>query len=325
MRVSALVMGGVATLSMVALAWARGTGSQHAGLDLLSEHPIPALESEVGGIYPHPADDALILVAANRSPAYREGQVPRLPPAHRGQLLTIDGRTGAVVAGLDLGGEVYGGIASDGQLLYVSGVRPAEIIVVDRKVTRVVRRFAVDAPAGGLEYDRGRGRLLAQVYLKTPHLAVIEPKTGATRGTLWSDESAMDLKFVDGDLLCTWASGFDRFAFGELRRLDPKTGRVTGPSDERSPVGRWGSVRLSAFWRWSSSLLRVSSCQRDIASVMRWRSVASSVLRARSACSASVYLVPLRMTLTVVSVYTLNVFVRNKPLTVFVWDFLRCS
>jgi hypothetical protein len=38
----------------------------------------------------------------------------------------------------------------------------------------------------------------------------------------------MGLAKVGGDLLCTWASGFDAQAWSELRRLDPKTGRVLG-------------------------------------------------------------------------------------------------
>ena len=73
-----------------------------------------------------------------------------------------------------------------------------------------------------------RQQLLAQIYLKYPHLAVIDARSGAVVESLWSDESAMDLKTVGGDLLCTWTSSFDDNAFSELRRIDRRTGRVTG-------------------------------------------------------------------------------------------------
>jgi hypothetical protein len=57
---------------------------------------------------------------------------------------------------------------------------------------------------------------------------VVDPQTGATRETLWSDETAMDLASVRGDWLCTWVSGFDASAISELRLLDRSSGKVKG-------------------------------------------------------------------------------------------------
>lgn len=225
MRASVFGLGG---LLLVALTGTVSGGQSGRGLELIDEYRLRAIESEVGGIYPHPTNDDLYYVAANRNPAYGQHQHPTLPVEHRGKLLTINRRTGEIVGAIALGGSAYGGIASDGKRLFVSSLSPAEVLVVDPDRGRVERRIPLPAPAGGLEYDARSGRLLAQVYLKHPHLAVVDPKSGTTVDTLWSDESAMDLKVVDGDLLCTWVSSFDASAFSELRRIDPATGRVTG-------------------------------------------------------------------------------------------------
>ena len=204
--------------------------AEHKPEGLASEgtYQVPALESEVGGIYPHPTKDGFYLIATNKNPAYTRGQVPKLPVEQRGKLLVVDGRTGDLTEGFSLPGKAYGGIASDGKLLYISSLEPAEVLAFDLSKGTVVRRIALEAPAGGLELDRQRHQLLAQIYLKHPHLAVIDVRTGAVVGSLWSDESAMDLKTVDGDLLCTWVSSFDKDAFSELRRIDRRTGKVTG-------------------------------------------------------------------------------------------------
>jgi len=198
------------------------------GIQLLEQYQVPALESEVGGIHPHATDDSLYYLVSNSKPAYAAGQRPKLPAAFRGKLLVVDRHSGRVVDAVPLPGNAFGGIASDGKRLFVSSLRPPEILVFDLASKKVERRIPLDAPAGGLAYDAKRGHLLAQIYQKHPQLAVIDAASGATVGSLWSDESAMDLKLVDDDLLCTWVSSFDRDAFSELRRIDPATGRVTG-------------------------------------------------------------------------------------------------
>jgi hypothetical protein len=235
------------------------------GLDSAGTYQVPALESEVGGIYPHPDKDGFYLVAANKNPAYKRGQTPKLPVEHRGKLLTVDGRTGAITGGVSLPGKAYGGIASDGKLFYVSSLEPAEVLVLDLGKGKVVRRIALEAPAGGLEFDRQSQQLLAQIYLKHPHLAVVDVSSGAVVSSLWSDESAMDLKTVDGDLLCTWTSSFDDNAFSELRRIDRRTGKVTGrirlsgvhssmaPLDPKVS-GRTGFITLSTTHKASGAL-----------------------------------------------------------------------
>jgi len=216
---------GLVLLAAASLAWA---GSAAEGLRAVADLKAPGIEPELSGIYPHPTDPGLYLVAANQRPAYRAGQKPMLDPKLRGKLLTVDGRTGKVVRSLDLVKGDYGDLAFGDGHLFVSSLEPAEILKVDLASGRVVSRIPIAGPAGGLEFDRDRGLLVAQLFLGHPQLAVIDPKTGATVDTLWSDESAMGLAKVGGDLLCTWASGFDGQAWSELRRLDAKTGRVQG-------------------------------------------------------------------------------------------------
>lgn len=198
------------------------------GLVVLDELRAPGLEVELSGIYPHPTQDHLYFVAANRTPVYRAGQRPMLPARYRGKLLTVDGRSGAVVRAFDLVGGDYGDLASDGRHLYVVSLRPPEILKIDPATGAVVKRIPISGPAGGLEYDREAGVLIAQLFVGHPHLAVIDPRSGAVVDTRWSDESAMGLARVDGDLLCTWASGFDEHASSELRLLDRSTGHVLG-------------------------------------------------------------------------------------------------
>jgi len=198
------------------------------GLSFLEAYSFSAHESEVAGIHPHPTRDDLFLVVVNRRPAYSRGQRAVLDERYRGHLLVVDRRRGTVTRATDLGGVNYGGMAYGDNLLYVSSLDPPEIIKVDLDSGRPVGRVAVSGPAGGLEYDRARSVLLAQMYVSQPHLAVVDPSSAMTVRTLWSDENAMDLALVSGDLLCTWISSFDRHARGELRRLDPATGKVTG-------------------------------------------------------------------------------------------------
>ena len=194
----------------------------------VAEYKVPALESEVAGIYPHLTDDNLYLIAANKHPAYRAGQKPMLPVQYRGKLLTVNRHTGQIVNSFDLIDGDYGGIAYGENHLFISRLEPSEILKVNPTNGKIVQRIPISGPAGGLEYDKDKSVLIAQLYVGYPHLAVIDPKSGATTATLWSDESAMDLKKVDGDLLCTWVSGFDTRAFSELRLIDQQTGKVKG-------------------------------------------------------------------------------------------------
>lgn len=198
------------------------------GLSLRAEYRLSALEQEVAGIYPHPSRDGWFYVAVNAHPAYRPGQAPAMPERFRGKLVTVDGATGDVVNQIDLVNGDYGGLASDGKVLYVAHLNPPEILAVDAKRGRILRRMPVSGPVGGLEYDRRRGVLFAQLYVGLPHIAVLDPRTGATVDTLASDDNAMDLAQVGGELLCTWVSSFDEHAFGDLRRIDARTGKITG-------------------------------------------------------------------------------------------------
>lgn len=214
----------LAVLSLLAGQAAAATGTLNVVVDLKA----PGVEPELSGIYPHPTNEDLYYVAANRRPAYRPGQAPMLAAELRGKLLTVNGATGAVVGSIALNDGDYGDLAFGAGHLFVSSLDPAEILKVDLASGRVVARFPLAGPAGGLEYDSQRNLLVAQLFVGHPHLAVIDPTTGATVDTLWSDESAMGLAKVGGDLLCTWASGFDEHAKSELRLLDQASGKVIG-------------------------------------------------------------------------------------------------
>jgi hypothetical protein len=197
-------------------------------MELLAEYPAPGLESELAGVHPHPTDDDLYFVAANKRPVYGAGQTPVLPARYRGKLLTLNRHTGTIVRAVDLTDGDYGGIAYGDNHLFISSLDPPEILKVDPGDGRIVDRIPISGPAGGLEYDKDRSLLLAQLFIRHPHLAVIDPKTRATIDILESDESAMGLSKVQGDWLCTWVSGPDAHAFSEMRRIDGTTGKVTG-------------------------------------------------------------------------------------------------
>jgi len=196
-----------------------------SGIELVSEFAAPGLESEIAGIYAHPTEPDLYFVAANLHPVYREGQAPMLPERYRGQLLTVR-RDGEIVRAFDLVRGDYGGIAFGKGHLFVSSLDPAEVLKVDAESGEVVARFPIAGPAGGLEFDAEKNALYAQIFTGHPHLAVIDADSGETVGTMWSDESAMGLALVGGDLLCTWANSFENEAFSELRLLDRSTGEV---------------------------------------------------------------------------------------------------
>lgn len=218
----------VASLALAAMALAVPAFAGPTGLELVEEYRAPGLEMELSGIYPHPTQAHHYFAVANRNPVYQPGQTPLLDADYRGKLLTVDGRTGEVKAAFDLVDGEYGDIAFGNGELFVSSLEPAEVLRVDPETGAILGRIPLAGPAGGLEFDAERSLLVAQIFTGHPHLAVIDPATGSTVDTLWSDESAMGLAKVNGDLLCTWASRFDEHTYSELRLLDPETGKVQG-------------------------------------------------------------------------------------------------
>ncbi|MDQ1650781.1 MAG: hypothetical protein QOG60_2838 [Frankiaceae bacterium] len=193
---------------------------------VIEDYKTPGIEAELSGIYPHPTDDRLYYVLTNAKPPYRYGQKPMLAPEYRGKLLTVEKKTGRIVNSVKIVDDDFGGLVFADGNFYAATTRGSEILKLDPKTFAVLARFRLPSPAGGLGYDKERGVLIAQLYVGHPQLAVVDIKTGAIKGSLWSDESAMGLAKVDGDYLCTWASGWDAGSFSELRILDQETGRV---------------------------------------------------------------------------------------------------
>ncbi|BDC50507.1 hypothetical protein F183_A28230 [Bryobacterales bacterium F-183] len=204
---------------------APGDRTLPAQVKLLDEYRTPGIESELSGIYPHPTDENLYYVLANRKPPYRYGQKAMLPEEYRGKLLTVN-RAGKVVKAVKIADDDFGGLTFVDGFAYVATTNSAEILKANPATGEVLSRFSLPSPAGGLDYDKDRGALIAQLYVGHPHLAVVDVKTGRIIQSLWSDESAMGLVKVAGDWLCTWASGWDPGSFSELRVIDQKTGHV---------------------------------------------------------------------------------------------------
>jgi hypothetical protein len=196
-----------------------------ASVKIIDEYQTPGLESELSGIYANPADDNVYYVLANLKPPYRYGQKPMLPLQYRGKLLTVN-RKGEVLKAVKLADDDFGGLTFVDGFAYAATTNSAEILKANPETGEVVARYQLPSPAGGLDYDKDRGMLIAQLYVGHPHLALVDVKTGEITGTLWSDESAMGLIKVAGDWLCTWASGWDPGSFSELRLIDQKTGHV---------------------------------------------------------------------------------------------------
>lgn len=214
-----------ATVSDTAATEASPDAQLAAAVRLVDEYRTPGLESELSGIAPHPADDDLYYVLANRKPPYRYGQKPMLPEQYRGKLLTVN-RQGRILNAVHIVDDDFGGLVLVDGAAYLATTNSAEILKANVETGEILARFPLPSPAGGLDYDRDRGLLIAQLYVGHPHLALVDPKSGSIRGTLWSDESAMGLAKVSGDWLCTWASGWDPGSFSELRVIDQNTGRV---------------------------------------------------------------------------------------------------
>lgn len=191
----------------------------------VEEYKTPGIESELSGLYPHPSNPDLYYVLANSKPPYRYGQTPMLDKQYRGKLLVAN-RDGSIVKAIHVAEDDFGGFVIVDGYGYVALTNGAEIIKIDLETGKTLARFPLPSPAGGLDFDRERGVLIAQLYVGHPHLALVDIKDGRIVDTLWSDESAMGLAKVDGDWLCTWASGWDPGSFSELRVIDQKSGKV---------------------------------------------------------------------------------------------------
>lgn len=225
-RLAALILGAAFVSAGSPVAAIPTDSALDGRVNVIEDYKTPGLEAELSGIYPHPTDDKLYYVLTNLKPPYRYGQKPMLAVKYRGKLLTVEKRTGKIVNSVKIADDDFGGLVLAEGHLYAATTRGAEILKLDPKTFAVLARFGLPSPAGGLGYDRERGALIAQLYVGYPHLAVVDLKTGTIKQSLWSDESAMGLAKVDGDWLCTWASGWDSGSFSELRVLDPSNGRV---------------------------------------------------------------------------------------------------
>ena len=197
-----------------------------AAVQPIEDYKTPGIEAELSGFYPHPTNSNLYYLLTNKRPPYRYGQKPMLPEKYLGKLLTVDKKTGEVVAAVTIADDDFGGLVLAEGFFYAAVTNGAQILKLDPETFKVLARYPLPSPAGGLGYDKERGVLIAQLYVEHPHLAVMDLKTGKVIDKLWSDESAMGLAKIDGDWLCTWASGWDPGSFSELRVIDQKTGRV---------------------------------------------------------------------------------------------------
>jgi len=197
-----------------------------AAVQPIEDYKTPGIEAELSGFWPHPTNSNLYYLLTNKKPPYRYGQKPMLPEKYLGKLLTVDKRTGDVVAAASIADDDFGGLVMAEGFLYAAITNGAQVLKIDPATFKVLARYPLPSPAGGLAYDKERGALIAQLYVEHPHLAVMDIKTGKVTANLWSDESAMGLAKIDGDWLCTWASGWDPGSFSELRVIDQKTGKV---------------------------------------------------------------------------------------------------
>lgn len=223
-----------ATLILAAAqAIAFGAHQQHGAvqdaapyLQILDEFETPGLETELSGIYPHPTDNDLYFVVTNGKPPYQPSMRPLLPERLRNKLLTVN-RKGEVVKVLDLpdGGGLFGDLAFGDGHLWLGPLEPPALWKLDLASGKVVAKYPLPGPAGGMEFDRERNQILVQSYIGHPHIAVVDPRTGVVIRSMWSDENCQGVKKVDGDLLTVWTSSWDANAYSELWHLDESTGR----------------------------------------------------------------------------------------------------
>jgi hypothetical protein len=197
-----------------------------AAVQPIEDYKTPGIEAELSGFYPHPTNNNLYYLLTNKRPPYRYGQKPMLPEKYLGKLLTVNKRTGEVVDSVTIADDDFGGLVMAEGFFYAATTNGAQVLKIDPATFKVLAKYPLPSPAGGLGYDKERGVLIAQLYVEHPHLAVMDIKTGKVIANLWSDESAMGLAKIDGDWLCTWASGWDPGSFSELRVIDQKTGKV---------------------------------------------------------------------------------------------------
>jgi hypothetical protein len=192
---------------------------------LVEEFKTPGLESELSGIYPHPANPDLYYVLTNLKPPYRPGHRPMLEEKYRGKLLTVR-RDGTIVKAVRIAEDDFGGLTFVDGAAYVALTNAGTIVKVDPETGKILKTYVLPSPAGGLDYDVTRRALVAQLYVGYPQIALVDIDSGRLVSSLWSDESAMGLAMVDGDWLCTWASGWDPGSVSELRLIDPASGKV---------------------------------------------------------------------------------------------------
>lgn len=194
-------------------------------LKVVDEYKSPGVEAEISGIWPDPRSDGGYYALVNKDPPYRYGQTPMIDTKYRGSMITVD-RDGRIAKSVPLADDDFGGLVVAKGKFYAALTNGSEIIEFDPENGSILRRIALPSPAGGLEYDPERDAFIAQLYVGYPHLAIVDRESGRIAENLWSEESAMGLAKVDGDWLCSWASGWDPGSFSELRIIDQKTGYV---------------------------------------------------------------------------------------------------
>ncbi len=218
---------------------------QSGYLKVVDEFKTPGLEVELSGIYPHLTDDNLYYVITNGRPTYKPTMKPMLPVALRNKLLTVN-RKGEVLKSIDLpdGGGLFGDLAYGDGHLWLGPLDPPAIWKLNLETGKVVARYPLPGPAGGMEFDRDRGQLIVSSYVGHPHLAFVDAKTGAVVKSIWGDENCQGLKKVDGDLITVYASSWDADAYSELWVLDQETGkpksrlRMTGIHAAMAPLDK---------------------------------------------------------------------------------------
>ncbi len=195
-------------------------------VEVVEEYKTPGLEVELSGIYPHPTDNNLYYVITNGKPTYKPTMKPMLPVELRNKLLTVN-RDGKVVKVVDLpdGGGLFGDIAYGNGYLWLGPLDPPAVWKLDPETGKVVARYPLPGPAGGMGFDNELNAIIVQSYIGHPHLAIVDAKTGAVVRSIWSDENCQGLKKVDGDWITVYSSSWDADAYSELWVLDQKTGR----------------------------------------------------------------------------------------------------
>jgi hypothetical protein len=214
-------------------------------VEMVDELQTPGLETELSGIYPHPTRDGEYYVVTNGKPTYKPTMTRRLADSLLNKLLRVDRRGNILeVISLPDGGGLFGDLAFDGRYLWLGPLDPPAVWKFDVQTGKVVARYTLPGPAGGMEYDRATGTVVVQSYVGHPQLVLVDARSGAVVGTRWSDENCQGVKKVAGDWLTVWTSSWDSDAYTELWRLDDKTGRplnrlrLTGIHAAMAPVDR---------------------------------------------------------------------------------------